>query len=59
MKCVFLRSDGKCLAEMLKQAGSTVGWEVDEETKERFCTKDAFLECPRYEAKMAFLTKSR
>ena len=59
MKCVFLSTDGKCYAEMIAQRGAEIPWEVDEATKNDFCTQVRFPSCPRYEAKLAFATKSR
>lgn len=57
MKCVFYeQSDGHCHAEMTRQAAT---WNVDEETKKSFCTTIEFNECPRYHAKMDYLSKSR
>ena len=57
MKCVFFdENSGKCYAEM---SLSGVQWKVDEETKKKFCTLTMFTDCPRFEAKMEVLTKSK
>lgn len=56
MRCVFLDSQDKCFAEI---RGIGDFWKVDEETKNIYCIKHKFVDCPRYNAKMAVLTKGR
>lgn len=55
MKCVFLDDRDECYAELTRV---TATWKVDEETKKQFCTMNQFEACPRFRAKMDFLTKA-
>jgi len=53
-KCLFLRGDKECYSEFTTRG--TV-WEIDPETKRRYCDTGMFEDCPRYKAKMEYLEK--
>ena len=55
MKCVFLEGEDIGCADLTIIRAI---WKVDEETKKNYCTTSEFVSCPRFNAKMQFMTKT-